>query len=164
MAQLERKTLVIVRHAHRHKTLGSGADNGISEKGQKQARALSKFFGKVFDKKTKPVIYSSPKLRCIQTVEPLARKRGVEIKILESLNESSTTAELQKRITAFDALWRQSQDELTVICSHGDWIPAYLKMALGFEIDLEKGAWAQIEMENRQLKLEWLAQDLTSFG
>jgi broad specificity phosphatase PhoE len=34
-------------------------------------------------------ILSSPYLRCVQTVEPLAASRGVEVELLESLGEGS---------------------------------------------------------------------------
>ena len=155
---VENKTLVIIRHAHRNKSEGREIDNGLSAKGRKQARALAKIYSKMF-KKMRPVTYSSPKLRCIETVEPIATKRNVPVQILDSLNEALTTSELRRKINDFDAFWRANDAKLMVVSSHGDWIPAYVKKVTGAEIDLDKGGWLQIEMITDRPQLRWIIQN-----
>jgi phosphohistidine phosphatase SixA len=158
----ENKTLIIIRHAHRNKPKGREADNGLSAKGKKQARALSKFYTKLF-KSEKARIYSSPKTRCIETVEPLAKKLKIEVEILDSLNEAlnpkNAERELSEKARSFHLLWCESKNPLTVICSHGDWIPVYVKQCTGAEIDLDKGGWVQIEMIDDQPRLRWIVQN-----
>ncbi len=155
------KTLVIIRHAHRNKPKGRDADNGLSSQGRKQAHALAKLYARAFKRK-KPRIFTSPKIRCIETVELIAKKTKVSLETLDSLNEATTDSERAEKIRAFHSLWLSSETPLTVICSHGDWIPAYLKKVIGVEIDLDKGGWLQIEQEaqNRgELSLRWIIQD-----
>lgn len=153
------KTLVIVRHAHREKPTGREADNGLSTKGRKQAKAIAKFYQEIFEK-TKPLVYSSPKLRCIETIEPLAKKTKAKLEILDSLNEAITTTELLRKIEDFNAHLRSLSAPLVVICSHGDWIPAYLKQVFGIDLDLDKGGWIQIDFFNGKPQLSWVIQKL----
>lgn len=76
----------IVRHAKagsRGHWQGDDRLRPLSKKGKKQAEELIDVF--------KPfkiaAIYSSPFLRCVQTVEPLARDRGLEIQETPALEE-----------------------------------------------------------------------------
>lgn len=154
-------TLIITRHAHRNKLKGGEADNGLSAKGRKQARALAKFYTRVFARK-KPQIFSSPKVRCVETVEPIAKKTKVSLETLDSLNEASLSSELDQKIRSFHSFWLSSDAPLTLVCSHGDWIPAYLKHVFGIEIDLDKGGWIEIERsaeKNSEPSLRWIVQD-----
>lgn len=155
------KTLIITRHAHRNKPKGGEADNGLSAKGRKQARALAKFYTRVFSRK-KARIYSSPKIRCVETIEPIAKKIKVSLETLDSLNETPTESERLQKVRAFHSFWLSSDAPLTLICSHGDWIPAYLKSVFGIEIDLDKGGWLEVEQDsNADAKptLRWIVQD-----
>lgn len=65
-------------------------------------------------------ILSSPYLRCVDTMEPLAEALGVPVGRRDALAEGSTLAavRLVRRLTADDA----------VLCSHGDVIPFVLAM------------------------------------
>jgi 8-oxo-dGTP diphosphatase len=159
------KKLVIIRHAHRNKLKGGEADNGLSAKGKKQSRALQKLYSRIFGRK-KAEIYSSPKERCIETVQPIAKKIKVSLETLDTLNEAVTDAELKEKVRAFHSLWQESDAPLTVICSHGDWIPTYLKQVLGIELDLEKGGWIELEVDcnssDQKVHLRWMIQDPTA--
>ncbi|MFL5813296.1 MAG: phosphoglycerate mutase family protein [Bdellovibrionia bacterium] len=158
------KKLIIVRHAHRNKLKGGEADNGLSAKGKKQAKALQKFYSSVFGRK-KAIIFSSPKVRCIETVQPIAKKIKVSLETIDSLDEAQVDSELKEKIRSFHSLWQKLDSPLTLICSHGDWIPAFLKQMLGVEIDLDKGGWIELELSEEKLKprltLRWIVQDPT---
>jgi 8-oxo-dGTP diphosphatase len=149
------KTLVLVRHAHRD-TSDREKDNGLTEKGRRQAKAVRRFFKERFGKET-PLLVSSPKKRCLETLEPLAERRGLRIRVDEHLLEGSR---LSERTAAFAAWWRERAPALVVACSHGDWIPAFLARALGAEIELKKGGWAELTWEEGRVRLECLLQTL----
>jgi broad specificity phosphatase PhoE len=155
LSELKKKTLIILRHAHRDKEEGPFADNGLSEKGKKQAEQIQKYFSKQFNE-LKPVILSSPKLRCQETVAPLAEAARVPVTVNPSLAELDESTfegpeEMAKRIEQFIHDWKKSKTALTVACSHGDWIPVALQLLVGKSIDLKKGAWAEVicEKDNR---------------
>lgn len=157
------KKLIIVRHAHRNKLKGGEADNGLSAKGKKQAKALAKLYSRIFGRK-KALIYTSPKVRCIETIQLIAKKIKVSLEILDSLNEapenSKGVTELKEKIRSFHSLWQESDAPLTLLCSHGDWIPAYLKQVLGIDLDLDKGGWIELEAKPQQKpELKWIIQD-----
>lgn len=160
------KTLVLIRHAHRD-TTDRSADNGLSEKGTKQAAALLHYYIKAFgseELKNKPRIFSSPKQRCLETVIGIARECGVRVESSSEFMEQQTgesLADLRKRAEKFVDKWKseKNQAELTLVCSHGDWLPAALQAAMGGRVELKKGAWAEVRIEERGLpRLEWLIQ------
>lgn len=158
MPNLLTPTLVIVRHAHRSKALGANTDNGISAKGKKQVRELTRFFKKRFGK-TPAVVYSSPKKRCQQTISPIAKLAKTKVGILDCLDEADHGPSLKSKISEFEAIRRESRAELIVICSHGDWIPAYLEAKLGIPLELAKGGWAELEFYGDAARLKWLVQE-----
>jgi broad specificity phosphatase PhoE len=160
------KTLVLIRHAHRD-TTDRSADNGLSEKGVKQAAALLRYYVKAFgdeESKNKPRIFSSPKRRCVETVTSIAREAGVRVETSSEFLEQGTDeslADMRKRAEKFVEKWKaeKNQNELTIVCSHGDWLPAALQAAMGGRVELKKGAWAELRIEERGLpRLEWLIQ------
>ena len=63
-------------------------------------------------------IFSSPYVRCVQTVQPLAAKLGLQVEEIDELAEGSDdeATELVKGL----------QDSTAVLCSHGDVVPALL--------------------------------------
>lgn len=154
------KTLIVVRHAHRDKAPGRETDNGISPKGKKEARLLARFFERRFSEDFKPdevTLVSSPKRRCVETLLPLAAGLGVEVQISPDLDEGEA---LGPRIRSFIESWSRIESPLTVICSHGDWIPVFFEKFLGVAIDLKKGAWAEVECEEPSRRLTWVVQEL----
>jgi broad specificity phosphatase PhoE len=101
-----------VRHAKagsRGHWQGDDRQRPLSKKGVKQAEALIDVF--------KPfkisAIYSSPYLRCVQTVEPLARDRGLEVQ------EISALAEGRGLRGAYQLMSDPKLDDV-VLCTHGD--------------------------------------------
>jgi broad specificity phosphatase PhoE len=143
--ELLEKTLILIRHAHRD-TSERDLDNGLSKKGMIQARNLAKKFERL--SVTEPVLLlSSPKLRCIQTLDPIAKLSQVPIEknaLLIEKDESERMSHLQARVDHFLNIWKKSKSPITLVCSHGDWLPLAFQGLLGIEAEFKKGSWAEI--------------------
>jgi phosphohistidine phosphatase SixA len=75
------------------------------------------------------VLLSSPYVRCVQTLEPLAEISGLEIVIDERLTEESP---LKKSLAVLEDV-----PDNAVLCSHGDVIPDLVNGLIrrGMEVD-----------------------------
>ena len=75
------------------------------------------------------VLLSSPYVRCVQTLEPLAEMAGLEIVIDERLTEESP---LEKSLAVLEDV-----PDNAVLCSHGDVIPDLVNGLIrrGMEVD-----------------------------
>jgi phosphohistidine phosphatase SixA len=125
----------------RHAKAGSRSDwndddviRPLSKKGWAQARALAELISP-----HQPVaLLSSPYLRCQQTLEPLADMLALPVTDHDSLTEGSRFED------AIELL--HSVQDGTVLCSHGDIIPAVIDalvrrgMSLLSDPDLRKAA------------------------
>lgn len=159
------KTLVLIRHAHRDTTYRA-ADNGLSDKGKKQAASLLKYYLKAFpaeECEALPRIFSSPKRRCTETVAPIAKEAGVRVEVSDEFVEQrpdEDQAAFRRRAQRFIDKWIADKSTgLTLVCSHGDWLPAVLEAATGARAELKKGAWAEVVLGERgKPRLEWLIQ------
>ena len=89
----------------------------LSKTGRDQAEALAELLATAGVTK----IVSSPYVRCVQTVRPLALALGLPVEASESLAEGGDARELWG--------WMSGLSEPTVICSHGDLIPQVLQLA-----------------------------------
>lgn len=108
----------LVRHAKAgERRVWDGVDHErpLSRKGWRQAHLLAERLA------TKGVtsLYSSPYVRCVQTLEPLAELLGADITVDERLEED------QPFEPVLDLL--AEVDNGAVLCSHGDVIPATLQ-------------------------------------
>jgi 8-oxo-dGTP diphosphatase len=101
----------LIRHASagkRSKWSGNDRLRPLDERGRRQAeRLVGQLDGRELDR-----ILSSPHLRCVETVEPLARVRGLEVETRDALAEGA-------RAEAALALLRGS-GETVAACVHGD--------------------------------------------
>ena len=114
--------LFVVRHAdagHRSEWPGSDKERPLSDRGRRQAAGIRDAL--VDSAPTR--LLASPFTRCIQTLEPLAERLGLEVEADTRLAEGAG---------ADGAL--ELADELTggpaVLCSHGDVIPDLLEALL----------------------------------
>lgn len=154
------KTLVMLRHAHRD-TAQRELDNGLSERGREQAKAIRKFFTARFDSKDLGSglwLVSSPKVRCVETVGPIAKMLNRPVDIHPDLGEQMASEEqksLSTRVDSFLDEWRDSKAQMTVLCSHGDWLPVACFRLLGLELDIKKGSWLEIEADSGRIRLKW---------
>jgi 8-oxo-dGTP diphosphatase len=122
-------TIHLVRHASAG-SRGSHADDSarpLDERGRAQALAIADLLA------ASPidVVYSSPALRCIETVEPLATGLGLDVAHHPSLSEGSSAHDALALIeTSLGAR------ENAVFCSHGDLIPDVLQLLVNRGLDL----------------------------
>jgi len=122
-------TIFLVRHAHAGKRAEwGGADSArpLSERGDAQTAALTELFAG----RTVRRVVSSPYVRCVQTVAPLAAGAGIEVEVDERLAEGAGAD------AAFDLLL-ELDDADGVACTHGDLIPPLLErlVVLGMAVD-----------------------------
>lgn len=109
-----------IRHAHRE-TYDRSLDNGLSEKGHQQAEQLVEVLEQVPGLTRPKKILSSPKLRCLQTAEHLARWIGGEVIVEPLLDEQRPKEEAPAffgRIAKF-LVDHQKSSEVAFV-SHGD--------------------------------------------
>jgi broad specificity phosphatase PhoE len=155
------KILVLIRHGQRDNSQPS-LDNGLNDKGKEQARMLRRFFSARFqpdDLKRGVWIVSSPKKRCIETLTPLAKSIERPVDIHPDLIEQDikeTSADQIRRIQHFLKEWKESKAELTILCSHGDWLPMATQQILGLPIGFKKGAWVEIHLDDGVFELRWV--------
>jgi 8-oxo-dGTP diphosphatase len=123
----------LVRHAKAgRRQLWTGRDEGrpLTRRGRKQARRLVERFRGLEVAR----IVSSPFLRCLQTVEPLARSRGLEVE---------TAAELAEGVDVeiAVALVRGLEDVPAALCGHGREIQALVAAfeAEGADVEGSRG-------------------------
>jgi phosphohistidine phosphatase SixA len=109
-------TLLVLRHTHagdRATWHGDDRLRPVSEEGERQARALVGLLaGYPLDR-----ILTSPYVRCVQSVEPLAAARGLEVEEEDLLAEGAPLDLVQR-------LLHQLAGDHAVLCSHGDVIGA----------------------------------------
>lgn len=109
----------LVRHAHagdRSKWDGPDDARPLSEKGHRQAAGLLP----LFDGRKVGRVLSSPALRCVQTVAPLAQALGLPVETTDALAEGVPAH-------AVVDLVRELMDEDPVLSTHGDVIPPLLE-------------------------------------
>jgi 8-oxo-dGTP diphosphatase len=103
--------LYVVRHAKagvREAWSGPDVERPLTRRGRKQARRLvDRFRGLEIQR-----ILSSPFVRCVQTLEPLAQARGLPVEVATELGEGAGVGELLRGLEALG-------DRPTVVCGHG---------------------------------------------
>lgn len=159
------KRLYLIRHAHRD-THNRINDNGLSEKGKIQADLLRKYFTKICESSEGSLRFiSSPKLRCLETLSPLASEFNFVIEIDERLDEGNfeeDTSAFVTRVSKFmNEISQNPKDNgIVFLCSHGDWIPEAMRAVSGSEIDLEKAGFIEMEFKKEGLRLVNVTQYL----
>jgi 8-oxo-dGTP diphosphatase len=112
-------TVYLVRHAKagdREKWEGDDNLRPLTRAGLEQAKGLRDQLGGVHISR----IVSSPSIRCLQTVEPLAQRLGLRVERNDALAEGMGTVPIKRLI-------RSLADTDTVLCSHGDVIQELLE-------------------------------------
>ena len=121
-------TLYLFRHAKAGERKSWDGDDflrPLSRRGQKQAEGLIALLADApLDR-----IFSSPYVRCMESVVPLAARRELAIEPVEALAEG---APLESAL----ALVRKHQARDTLMCSHGDVIPMVLEHFASRGLDL----------------------------
>ena len=106
--------LFVVRHVKagdRSRWDGPDDSRPISKTGRRQAKALARRLAG----ENVSALLASPSLRCVQSLEPLAKKVGLKVEEDDRLAEGSSIEDSL-------AVARDAPDR-AVLCSHGDVIP-----------------------------------------
>jgi 8-oxo-dGTP diphosphatase len=117
---------LLLRHATAgHRRPGDDADHlrPLDERGRRQADLLHALYAGYGVER----VFTSPYVRCRESVEPLAAELGLPVEERSELAEGASEAELA-------ALLRRLGDATAVLSTHGDVIAALLGE------ELEKGA------------------------
>jgi 8-oxo-dGTP diphosphatase len=124
----------------------------LSKKGRRQAEGLLR----VFEGLAIARIATSPHVRCVQTVRPLALDRQISLELCEDLVEGTPT---ERALDLVDA----NGDVPAVFCSHGDVVPAIVLglvergMAIHGDRDWKKGStWVLERREGRFVRGSYL--------
>jgi broad specificity phosphatase PhoE len=123
----------LVRHAHAgNKRAWAGPDiaQPLSIAGRQEAHGL------LTQLRDHPIsrILSSPTVRCLQTVEPLAQRRGLRVESAEVLGVDADPADLV-------ALLLVPAATEAVLCSHGELIGAALIRLVGERFEGDSLSW-----------------------
>jgi phosphohistidine phosphatase SixA/8-oxo-dGTP pyrophosphatase MutT (NUDIX family) len=111
LAGVPASALYVVRHAKagiRAAWSGPDEERPLTRRGRKQARRLVERFQGLDIQR----ILSSPFVRCMQTVKPLAEARGLPVEAATELREGASVDELLRGLVTFG-------DRPTVVCGHG---------------------------------------------
>jgi len=116
-------TLLLVRHAESESRSGWSAPDvlrPLSNRGRRQAAGLVHLLG---DEVAIARLVSSPSLRCIETLAPLAAILGLSLEISSALAEGAEPEDaVELSRTAAHA------GPALVLCSHGELIPKLLEV------------------------------------
>jgi 8-oxo-dGTP diphosphatase len=113
--------LYLVRHApagDRQEWDGPDVERPISKKGRKVADAVADALA------IEPItrVLSSPAVRCLQTVAPLAARLGLEVEPASEFAEGAPVRDARATLDLF-----ASEGTTAVVCGHGDLIPELLE-------------------------------------
>ena len=160
----------------RRRWIGDQNARPLSELGQRQAAALAAALA------VEPVdaLYSSPALRCRQSLAPLAERLGMKVLVLDGLRETYGFAEPREWTSgAFGPVaeslggayaagrgWAALHEMLAVprggrviACSHGDLIPALVAFLVGaFAVEpptpmSRRGSWYRLRWEDDRVAI-----------
>ncbi|HET6809397.1 MAG TPA: phosphoglycerate mutase family protein [Acidimicrobiales bacterium] len=132
--------LLLVRHGSagsRSRWAGPDHLRPLDAKGHRQAEALAAAWTGA---QAPPIskVLSSPYLRCVQTVEPLAGRVGLSVKTEPALAEGHGAAAvaLARDLLARKGAGSSPAGRMTVLCTHGDIIPAILAEVAADGVDV----------------------------
>jgi 8-oxo-dGTP diphosphatase len=144
--------LYVVRHAV---AVGRSSWKGdddfarpLTPKGVRQAKALVRLLAGADVRR----IYTSPAVRCHDTVAPLGEARRVEVRDTSVLAEGHGVAKARELVVDLAAKRGDS-----VLCTHGDLVPALLRrlardgVRLESELQFAKGSTWEIEVEDDRI-------------
>ncbi len=140
------RRLYLVRHAHRDVS-DRAQDNGLTEKGREQALRVRDWFVRSGLPMPGEVL-TSPRVRCRETLEPLALATGARLRVdpgLEEQRDGESPGALGTRVLEWLEAWVASEAEMTIACSHGDWIPLLVGICTGKRMEISKGAIVGLE-------------------
>jgi len=98
----------------------------LSDLGRRQAESLA---GALAADGPVDALYSSPTLRCVQTLEPLGDRFGLSVEVVPDLIEGHLDEDRlvlgERCLNALRSLVEKHDGQRIVACSHGDLIPGF---------------------------------------
>lgn len=141
----------LVRHAialGRSEWSGDDAERPLTKRGERQAEALVGLLAGVDVRR----IRSSPAVRCVHTVVPVARRLGLDVEADDTLFEGSPTRKVVHLLEQAAAAKGDS-----VLCSHGDVIPEVLRRLVpGSDLHCAKGSTWRLEWDGEHVDAVYL--------
>ena len=140
------KQIFFIRHGHAHQGHNGDPDlRALSEKGKLQALESAEFLARAIDPDRLQTIdlYSSPKLRCLETMAPISDKLGVKLlqtPLLTETHYDESTSAFIGRIQEFIARWLRSSASTAIACTHSDVIPEAVRLMTRIDIHGVKNA------------------------
>jgi broad specificity phosphatase PhoE len=124
------RRVYLLRHAHADGTVADPR-RPLSARGHGQAQRLAALLSPTAIDR----VQSSPRPRCLQTVEPLARARHLDVEEEDALLEGTHPAETLRHLEDVEAAG-------VVACTHGDIIPGLLDLLRADGVELPPSpAW-----------------------
>jgi 8-oxo-dGTP diphosphatase len=120
-------TVYVVRHAKagsRSSWKGDDVDRPLTKDGRKQAAEIATRLGH----EGPTGLFSSPYVRCMQTLEPLGEQLGLPVHADERLAEDSPQKDVMSLLTELA--------NGAVLCSHGDVIPELIQALIRRGMDV----------------------------
>lgn len=121
--------IYVVRHAcagRKSEWSGDDAERPLDEVGVRQAEALA---GVLVDVPMRRLL-SSPTRRCLDTLEPLARRTGLTLATSAALDVDTTTDDVVELLRGADA-------DQAVLCTHGEVMGGVLDWLIGQGVVIE---------------------------
>ena len=156
--------LILMRHAKavkRSDWQGDDGDRPLDSLGQRQAkRLLTNYFPFHIEE-----IHSSDAIRCLETVEPLARSLQIDIIISEDLSEYRHEVNIDTAVNyARDLL---EGEVSALLCSHNPILPMLLKRLVGkkafdeLDTKLNPGeSWVLHHRDGEIIAIDWQASPI----
>lgn len=145
----------VVRHAKagdRAEWTGDDRMRPLSKPGQRQAEALAE----MLEREPIDKILSSGYLRCMQTVEPLAKRRKLPVEPVKELEEGAGGESILR-------LMQKSHGRNVILCTHGDVVEELLERLIAQGIvqraraNMEKGStWVLEEKDGKVTGAKYL--------
>ena len=146
--------LILVRHGHaepKQTWLGQDADRPLVARGGRQAELLARNLTKLRPTR----IISSPSLRCLQTVQPLGRRCGLDVEVLSWL---ATDAGESAREGVLGLAANEPSSACVVLCTHREvlvdvlpYLAETFQVKLGHRLPGAKGGTWVLEFRKRKL-------------
>jgi phosphohistidine phosphatase SixA len=146
--------LVLVRHGHaepKQVWLGQDVDRPLVARGRRQAELLARNLVKLRPTR----IISSPSLRCLQTVQPLGRRSGLDVEVLSWLG---TDAGEDAREGILGLSRNEPSSARVVLCTHREvlvdvlpYLAETFGVKLGHRLPGAKGGMWILEIRKKKL-------------
>lgn len=153
------QTLVLIRHAvAEERETWTGSDDAkrpLTEAGRRQAERIAREVMKMAEAMERDAaivsLRSSPALRCVDTVRPLAKRAGLALDVDANLMEGRTIGPPPPR-----------EQGMHILCAHGDNIPWLLdELKIEWNGRCKKGSIWVIERDGRGKVLASRYQSVT---